>query len=141
MLSPWARNLFCIRLPLMLQPTGFLGTGVQGRSMRSTGFKETPLEEGNFAFPDSELLPPMHPSLNPCPKNCPRPDGAGLIPPSPLLAQQKFPAEGFLRMSSRRGQLLLGELLHIIKSGNSKTFLPDGWKQRFWMLGGDSSLL
>lgn len=29
-LSPWARNLFCIRFPLMLQPAGFLGTGVQG---------------------------------------------------------------------------------------------------------------
>lgn len=116
-LSPWACNLFCIRFPLMLQPTGFLGTVIRGRSVRSKGFKETPLEEGNFAFPDSELLSPTHPSPNPCPKNCPRPAGAGLIPPSPLLTQEKFPAEGFLRMSSREGELLL----HVIESGNSNT--------------------
>ena len=118
-LSPWARNLFCIRFPLMLQPTGFLGTGVQERSMHSKGFKETPLEEGNFAFPDSELLPLTHPSPNPCPMSCPCPAGAGLIPSSPLLTQQKFPAEGFLRMRSFWAELLLGELLHIIKSGNT----------------------
>lgn len=99
----------------MLQPTGFFGTGVQGRSVRSKGFEEIPLEEGNFAFPDSELLPLTHPSPNPCPKSCPCQAGAGLIPPSLLLTQEKFPEEGFLRMSSRRGELLW----HIIKSRNS----------------------
>lgn len=64
--------------------------------MRSKGFKETPLEEGNFAFPESGLLLLTHPSLNPCPKNCHHPAWAGLVPPSPLLIQQNFPTEGFL---------------------------------------------
>lgn len=64
--------------------------------MRSKGFKETPLEEGNFTFPDLELLPPTHPSPKPCCKNCPRPAGAGLIPPAPLLTQENFSTEGFL---------------------------------------------
>lgn len=108
--------------------------------MRSKGFKETPLEEGNFVFPDLEILPPTHPSSNPCPRNCPHPAGAGLIPPTPFLTQEKFPTEGFLRMSSCWGELLLGELLHVTKSSNSN-ILINGCKRHFQILGADDSLL
>lgn len=82
--------------------------------MRSKGFKETPLEDGKFAFPHLEQLPPTHPSANPCPKNCPCPASAGLNPSSPLLTQQKIPAEDFLQKSSHQGELLL-----VIKSDSS----------------------
>lgn len=101
-LSPWACNLFCIRFFLMLQPTGFLGTRVQGRSMRSKGVEEIPLEEGNFAFLGSEFLPSMQPSPKPGPRGCSHPAGASLS----LLTWAKFnqpvgtelvvPAKGFL---------------------------------------------
>lgn len=43
-------------------------------------------------------------------------------------------------MKSCREELILGELLHMIKPGNSN--IPDdGWKQRFQMLGADGPLL